>query len=335
MKGFIKILEAIVASVIILTSLTFFFNTQLKETNWGDVYLKIRADDALATLVKSGTVQQAVKNDDATALNSVMLNANLSMMPITVDYSIQIKGIPNPVIFVGCNCTQAEIDTLKSYLQPLDFKYKDRSISMRIEFDNINNIRNETNVLVVFGYKNLNPFSQKLSKFLERDGTIMMIGDLTNETEDGYMNTTFGLKWVGGTRSNTGTFFDPDNENITSFRIAKYYSNLTGAAASFTFAGAAAIGMDKRTVVTDGTYSLVKVNGEIVNGHGRAVWMADPNKDKQTSNMTKAVMMWASGESFKMDTTSKTPAQKNFKSSAVVFGSDPYEIILTVWKVFQ
>lgn len=337
MKGFIKILEAIIASIILLTSLTFFFSTQLRESNWGDTLLKIKTDDALAALVKSGDAQQYVRTNDTEGINNALLNPNLAIMPPTIDYSVQVLGIPNPVILVGCDCTQAQIETLQSLLGSLNFNYKERDISIRIAPDKVDNVRNETNVLVIFGYRDLTPSKQKLSRFLERGGTILMIGDLTEaQVNDGYLNETFGLRWVSGSRSNTGTFLEPDNERRASFRINKYYSNLTGSAASFDFTGTATIqNLDERTIVTDGTFSLVKINQEIVNGHGRTVWMADPQSNSETRNMTKAIFMWASGESFKMDVTKKRPLTKNFKSSVLVYDSDPYEIVLTVWEVFQ
>jgi hypothetical protein len=221
---------------------------------------------------------------------------------------------------------------------PHTFTYKSRSMALRFEFDQIENIRNETNVLVIFGYTDLNQFSQKLSRFMERDGTIMMIGDLTQQqVEDGYINNTFGLKWVAGPRTNTGSFYNSANENSVSFRISKYYNDINSEPENFGFSGSATIEIDDRTAVADSNtaFSLVKVNKEIVKGHGRTVWMADPTKNKATSNMTKAVVMWASGETFRLDTTTKTPAPKRFQSSAIVYDSDPYEVVLTVWKIFQ
>lgn len=336
MKGFIKILEAIIASVVILTSLTFFFNTQLKDTGWSNTLLKIRADDSLAALIRSGDLQQYVRANDAAGLNDLMLDTDINMFPITVDYSIEIRGPPNPVIYVGCDCTQAQVDNLRSYLGPLDFQYKSRDISIRIEFDSIDAIRNETNAIVIFGYRNLNPNSQSLSRFLERDGTIILIGDLTQaQVNDGYINSTFGLRWAGGSRSNSGTFYNSNNENLVSFKIENYYMNITRNAANFDFAGTAAIQQDDSTIVTGSMVSLVKINKEIVNGHGRTIWMADPVRNPPTSNLTKSMIMWGSGESFKMDAVVKRPGTNNFKTSAIVYDLDPYEVVLTVWNVFQ
>jgi hypothetical protein len=338
MKGFIKILEAIIASVIILTALTFFFNTRLPESNWGDALLKVRTDDALAALVKAGVVQQAVANTDPGVINNVLLDPELNIMPITLGYSVQVNGIPNPVIYIGCNCTQADMNTLQNLLAPHSFTYKGRNIELRFEFEGIDSIRNETNILAVFGYTDLNQSAQKLSRFMERDGTIMIIGDLTQaQVNDGYINNTFGLKWVSGSRTNSGSFYNSADEELTSFRVAKYYSEITGASDNFGFSGSATIEVDYRTVVADENtaFSLVKINRDVAKGHGRTVWMATPDNDQQTRDMLKASVMWASGETFRLDTSAKTPAPNRFQSSAIVYDSDPYEVVLTVWKVFQ
>ena len=336
MKGFIKILEAIIASVIILVSLTFFFRVDIKQTTWDDILLQIRGEDILASLAANEVLTKAVNENDQDLIKNMMLDQTLGMLPPTIDYSLEIRGIPNPVIYVGCVCTLEQIIDLEKNLTPLDFKYRGRDISIRIAQDSIENIRAETNILFLFGYTDLNPHRAKLENFLERGGTIFMLGDLTQQqAESVFMNDIFGLVWKLGTRSNTGEFFDPNNENITSFKVIKYYKNLTGEPPSFPFVnGQARIATDNGTVIRDSQVSLVKVNKDIINGNGRTIWMSEYVSNSATNNLTKAIVMWASGERFKMNRAKVIPA-KHLDVRYIVRDKDVYEAILTLWRIFQ
>ncbi len=338
MKGFIKILEAILASIVILIALTFFFNIDVKQTDWDNILLQIRAEDVLASLVNNGTITEAIYTSNPSLINNSLLDTTLGMLPATIDYSLEIRGIPNPVIYIGCNCTDASVADLENRLSPLDFKYKGRDISIRIAQDSLENTRSETDILFLHGYKDLKPYSSSLEKFLENGGTIFMLGDLTqSQVEDGFMNTTFGLNWSINSRSNTGIFVPPDNENFTSkFRIEKYYNNLTNDTPIFGFAGAASIGIedDHTIIISYGGTSLVKVNKDIVSGNGRTVWMSDYVQSSATNNLTKAVIMWASGEEFRLNREKAVPP-KHLETRYIIRDKDTYEAVLSLWRIFQ
>ncbi|MBI4163010.1 MAG: hypothetical protein HY513_04970 [Candidatus Aenigmarchaeota archaeon] len=64
MKGFIKIFEAIIASLILLVSLTFFFVPLTKPTSWDKTLLQLSVQDALGALSASGNLTDYVKSDD-------------------------------------------------------------------------------------------------------------------------------------------------------------------------------------------------------------------------------------------------------------------------------
>ncbi|MCX6815517.1 MAG: hypothetical protein NT120_01525 [Candidatus Aenigmarchaeota archaeon] len=334
MKGFVRILESIIASIIILTSLTFFFNITIKPSNWEDVFLQVRAEDILSILERNGTIYQAVKYNNPSLIDVILANQNLSFLPFTSDYSFEVRGIPNPIIYVGCDCSSSEINNLTQMLSPLTFNYKDRQLQIRIDSASLNNIKKETNVLFFFGYHNLNTSKANMNNFLQAGGTLFMLTDLTRQqVEDGIMNETFGLKW-GMTGDNGGSFYGSDNENTTSFRIYKYYKNLTGGEGPFTFSSGSSIAVDNRTVVEGNGASLVKVNKEIVNGNGRTVWF-DNYASSQVNNLTKATILWASGEKFRLDSKSKNILPHHVVSRVFVYDSDVYEIVLTLWNVLN
>jgi len=51
MKGFVRILEAVIASFIILASLTYFFSAPAKYNYWEETFSRIQAQDALASFL--------------------------------------------------------------------------------------------------------------------------------------------------------------------------------------------------------------------------------------------------------------------------------------------
>lgn len=336
MKGFIRILEAIVASLIILTALTFFFNTTIKPSNWDDTFLQVRAQDIVASLSINGTINKSVSTNDQTIINDAILNPNIFMLPITVDYSVTVEGIPNPVIRIGCNCTDSQMQDLKDTLSP-SVVYNGRTITFVVYQAEISRIHEDanadTNILFLNGYKNLTQFDDGLRIFMKRGGTIFLLGDLTqSQVNDCFVNETFGLKWVAGTRSNTGRFFDNDNENITSFKISKYYAGITPEPEPFSFLGAATIATDNRTIIRGDTgLSLAKINTNIVDGNGRVVWLSGSTG---IANVTKSLVMWGSGEKFDLNSKKPSPS-KYFKTFYMINGRDSYKIVLTLWKVFQ
>lgn len=336
MKGFIKILEAILASIMILVALTFYLNVDVKRTNWDSTLLQVRAEDALASVANSGLLTSALYSNNESLVNNTLLDTNLEMLPATVEYSLQIKGIPNSIIYIGCNCTSSEIANLEARLSPLDFKYRGRNLSIRISQESISNIQAQTNILLFFNYKDLNPYSQNLESFLRNGGTIFMIGDLTQpQVQDGYMNSVFGLTWDGIVRNNVGSFY-LRNENFTSFNIQKYYINLTNQLSTFAFTGSASIELeDGKTIIISGSgTSLLKTNEGMFDGNGRTAWMSDYPLSPETKNLTKAAVMWASGEKFVIGRTKTIPAQ-HVETKYVIHDFDTYTAILFVWRIFQ
>jgi hypothetical protein len=361
MKGFIKILESIIASILLLTSLTFFFTATPKQSGWDDALLQIRAEDAMYALEKNGSIEEAVQAGNGSRLQSIITAGGLSIFPPTVDYSISIDGTPNPVIYVGCLCNEAQKADLTAMLSPLDFEYKKRNMSIRIDNFTVGAIRDETNILFTFNpdlfkYDPIN--SSILDNFLRKGGTLFMLSDLIQaQAQDSYIAKTFNLTWAAADPSN-GVFDEPNNASRITFKIANYFDNLSGLGRGqiFYFSSANSyIASDYNTVVlSSGTArknSQIKVNDGAIYGNGRTVWFA--NYDRSTSgpttqlmnNLTKSVVMWASGENFKIVPPSlKTlPPQRNIKSRLLISGIDSangmdngmYEAVLTMWHVFQ
>ena len=361
MKGFIRILESIIASVILIASLAFFFGPFIRYTEWDTTLMQTEVKDSLVVLHKSGLLTQYVKDNDIAGLNDKLTE----LLPKTIDFSIEISGIPPPIIYIGCDCDAAEEADLIDILEPLNFKYRDRFIDIRIQrvaIASINDIEPNLHILFIPGYKDLNPDRVHIERFLENGGSIFMLSDLNqNEVEDHILNETFGLEWkkIGGgnpSHADKGIFYNITDPLKVSYRIARYFENLSGLSMDtrfYGFSSASDVDADNKTVVMDkpnppgnpnppgvawgirNRFSHVKVNYNIIKGSGRTVWVEEFDRTEgDLKNLTKAVVLWASGERYKMDAYEKDIPQIYKETRYFVPDKEPYAIYLIFWRVF-
>lgn len=349
MKAIMRMLEAIVSSIILLTALTFFFTSQERPAT-EDTFLVLQTLDMLASLEKSGSLANFIRNNDTAQLNSALRN----LLPPTVDFSIEINGMPPKKIFVGCNCSISDRTTLETMIEGT-VMYRERSIEILVDTENLDSIREETNILFFIDYRNLTPEMDKINSFLSRGGSLAMLTDLSeSQVNDSVMNNTFSLKWIGGASGTTGFFTNEAEPQKPTFRIYNYQDNITGTFADankfqFTkFFSTGGIEVDNKTVIYDAgptPRSLAKANTNLGSSRkGRTVWIADYDKTNPENNDTivmnnlvKSAVLWASGESFTMDETIKTLPKKYvqaryFVSSDNVF--DSFEVIVKIWRIF-
>lgn len=348
MKGFVKIFESVLACLIILASMTFFFAVSSPASNWNDIVLRDRINDVVLSMANNGSLAKFIQQNNVTEINNTLRMA----FPSNIDYSAEVSGIPNPVIYLGCNCTSSEINELGTMLQPYNsFPYRERNISIRIEPVWISNIRNGTNILFLIGYHNLNTYKSQIDKFLERGGTVFVLGDLTQiQVNDGFMNTYFKLKWTEDNAQERGGFYDGD-KNTSEYRIVKYFVNISSYGGNIQFRDfhtengendVNQIDVDGRTVIVsnNGKTSLLKTNWFVSqNGLGRTVWLADYDHSKDQNNkLLKAAIMWASGERYRVDPffSRKTMPVSYLRTNlvGVLDGFEPFEFSLTVWRIY-
>jgi hypothetical protein len=343
LKGFARILEAVLASIVLLTVLVYFFVHSHYYYSWEDTNLRIRMHDTLASLYKSGELQNYVRNNDADGIN----NRIQKIFPKTVGYSVEIRGIPNPIIYLSCNCTRNEaMEIEKTILKPVDFNYTTRNINIRIKQASIDNIDPRTNVLLVRDYMNIAGHEAKINQFLEKGGTIFLFSDITQEALESnkYLIKTFNLSWKDSPTTAQSKFYSTIDPEKPSYYISKYYINITGYETEFSNFHSDSVNKidaNEKTIVisTAGTNSFVQVNYYLGStGRGQSVWFSDYSYDNQNINrLFKAAVMWASGRSYSMDVFEKTPGPIYGMSGYIVSGHDifePFEINLMFWRVF-
>ncbi|HLC67652.1 MAG TPA: hypothetical protein VJI12_02095 [archaeon] len=343
-KGFARIFEAIIASIVIIASLTFFFALTPLESGWGSTSLQIISQDALQAAYLNGTIERYVQTDDKQSLN----NDIGQLLPGTVDFSINVRGIPNDIIRVACvDCSSAAMNEFALILNGTEFKYNGRPISIRPETIDLasNDIKDGTNVLFFFDKTKIQTYRVKEEAFIRGGGSVFLLSNLNQTDVTGYMGGIFNLTWAGAASQNA--VFYGTTENVSHF-VAKYYANITSRnlgdiADTFTVFGSNGVANDRKTVIVgvDGIRSYVRANYEVNRTTGRAVWFSDYTRSDHSNANTaaidrllKATLMWASGESYSMDTAKKVAAPQHFTSEIEIFDKDSYIFEITVWRIF-
>jgi hypothetical protein len=340
MKGFIKILEAVLASLILLSSLTYFFLPAM-HSRWNDAMLQTSAQDSIAVLYKNGSLERMIRDNDNENVTLVLK----SLFPRTADFSIEINGIAKPNIHVGCLCSSKEKADLESILYPTLFKYNERSIDILVTNGSLDYLANsDIDIIIFFVYRAFSSAEKdKIIQFLGNGKSLMMIANLTNgQVNDGFINETFGLMTTAYTGTSSSSVFYKGDAGKPPFKISRYYYWI-GDSNTFNFSKESSINsvaVDDRTIVKtyDGLFSSAKLNYNIINNSGRTVWISDYSYgDGPIKNLTKAAILWASGESFKMDPYLKNPpeVQSSFVYRYIgTLGTEPFELSLRTWRIF-
>ncbi|MBI4174561.1 MAG: hypothetical protein HY517_02860 [Candidatus Aenigmarchaeota archaeon] len=343
-KGFAKIFEAIIASVILLASLTFFFVPDVRGSGWDETSLQLLSQDVLQSAYLNGSLARYVKTDNTTEFIAMIS----SMLPKTVDFSIEVKGIPNSVIYLVCaDCSAGQASELTDIFNKTDFQYKNRNISIRIDDVDLltEPLPADTNMLFFFDKAKIAQHEVKINESLAKGISVFLLSDLVQADVEGRIGKMFNLTWVG-TSGQPGRFDDVLNASKVSHYAARYYANLSGKyiydvqAESFTAfnpSGVRAESDASDVIKTDSGRAHVRAK----QGTGRTLWFSDYNRaSHQNPNtiaadrLVKSAVMWASGERFKLDLIKKNPAPVHFKSTIFVHDEDTYSVELTIWRIF-
>ncbi len=230
-KGFVRIFEAIIASIILLSAFSAFLNPIKISSSWNNAVMQNHADDVLAALYKNGTLNKTIVTNDFDDLYIKVKN----MLPATVDFTGEVIGIPNPEIRISCACSDPEYDDMINMLSPQAFRFKQRTIEFILRKDTLANIANDNDTDVVFMFRMPTDVEiADVDKSLSKGKTIFALADVTSNylTSNPQTRAIFGLTWGGqGNPSAVSRFCDsndacnPDDPTKISFKINNYFIN--------------------------------------------------------------------------------------------------------------
>ena len=222
MKGFIKMLEVILAAIIMLTSMSYFFSFQSRNSEWPSALLQSTGKDVLASLDQSGSMRMLVQTNNLTESSMGLEYYIRKMLPRTVLYSVELEGIPKPDITIGCNCTFAERQSLIREMMVFQgYQGNTTCMGRRINFtvlgeNNLSELLSDTSVdiIVIFDYIDLSPYQKQIDEFLERRKSILASMDIQQSSVNAYFSGLFGISFKPGSPSTSSRSF----RNFTDYR---------------------------------------------------------------------------------------------------------------------
>ena len=358
MKGFVRILEALISSIILFTSLSYFF-TAYDYSFWNAAPLRTLMQDAVYSLYAGRAVNDSFYSGDPAPLKDALE----AMMPPTTDFSAEITGAPPPEIKIHCVCAIPEADAVRSRLGLANtlFEYDRRTISIIMSADlDINKADKAADIILFLRTSDLARQEQRLSAWLGQGRNVMLLADLrqtdfTNSDVAPSLINVFGLAWIGGSPGTSkGTFTQADDVKKIPYKIAKYFigSSTYTASEDFGFNSGPSVNritpgegtiINSRAGATDFSFVMVR------EATGRALWFADydaaasvTNPDgsvtlvnDDTNKLLRAAIVWESGEKYviaERQLPSKQPYMRYDFPGAI--DSDPYKITILIWKAF-
>lgn len=217
MKGFIKMIEAIIASVILLTSLSYFFSIDDLNLQWNRALLETEANDLISCMENSGLLWEYVRENNVSGMNEYIEDK----LKMNIEFSINIEGIPKPIIRLGCyECSEEQVNETRQRLMPGSSEVSDyflldnREIQIRV---NSTADLSDTYDLILF----YDSVPSDLGDYLEDGGNAIYMKNLSSSQED-----YFDLEWSGASNTQTNSFFNTENASFVSEKISIYFKKV-------------------------------------------------------------------------------------------------------------
>ncbi len=233
MKGFVRILEMILASVIILGSLTYFFTSYVKPSSWPKSEIQIEGYDVLKSLDETNELRTFIMKNNISGFYDRLYG----LLPSTVNFLIEVDGLPKPLIKIACNCTQSEKDKLQKMLhttyslsQPVHFK------GMKIRFQILNETSldeilkhdeqwNDIDVITFFRFQDLSSYERRIQKYLERGKGLILVSDIDSSDLNSFYSKIFNLSWSSSATAVVENYSFSDGQRFKE-RLEDYFVHL-------------------------------------------------------------------------------------------------------------
>ncbi|MFH1420438.1 MAG: hypothetical protein ABIG30_00545 [Candidatus Aenigmatarchaeota archaeon] len=353
MKGFMRVLEAIIASVIILASLSFFFGYQVRQSGWLQSELKVEGQDALNVIERMGLMDNYMRTGSGV---EEIENALKKMLSQRIDYSIEIQGAPPPVIRIACICTQSEYEDLRRRMYFEDdtgrFTLRGRSIRFAVDMlGSINDIATKYDTVLVLESGFDEQEKEKIKNLLDEGTSVMLFSDIDiiDDFLDDFLESVFGLSSADGSATSS-SFYNADNADFVSAKVFYYFTDLAKISNKnhvFNKIVTDSVAVDSNTILYSSSTSGAKVNSY---GSGRTVWLNyfsnDDDPDTEKANMLlKSLILWSADDSFELipgPELTRTLPRTFFRTPYVVASMDVgdeevfgfYKINLLMWYIF-
>lgn len=225
-KAQVTVVEMITAVIILFIAFSILFPGFSYKSRWNESLMLLKGRDILLTADRTN------KLFDYSFSTSSLENFLDSVFPKkdVVIWS-ETESVKNRVT-IACNCTPDQINYLSIWAK--DIKLNNRNITTAICYSNLDKINPcYTNliypdILIIWGYKNLVPYQDILTDFLQKENSILEIADLQSSQIDSAQQKIFGLKWLGGSWSTEteDSFIRPSSVSLLPYQSYKFFYHL-------------------------------------------------------------------------------------------------------------
>ncbi|MBI4896496.1 MAG: hypothetical protein HY832_03015 [Candidatus Aenigmarchaeota archaeon] len=336
MKGVIQILEAITASIILLAALIFFFEPRVVTTDWDQATLQLQLQDLLATQTQTIPFQEAVLNRNAEQLRSLF--SSFTPFSTSIAYAVRINGIPNPKINIGCLCLGLDAQKLRTTLGN-KVTYHGRDITFSVTNISIGQI-NDYDIVYFFDPNTLFTNKRTIESFVQQGGSVVLQSDL-DQAKAISVQSIFNFTSLGTPPSSQyqALFYNPDVIGVESYKLQKYYKNISDEGAVLTFGGFGSspvfLDQNSKTLLISSDRAVVYLNSM---GRGRALWFdaSSMSSSGPLATLLRSAVLLAS-EGYAMDNTRVPDGISLARVSAlsVTKNLEVFETEITAWRVFS
>jgi hypothetical protein len=175
-KGFMNILELILVLIALFIAFGILFPGFTYRTKWNEALLLLTSRDIILTADRTGNLYSY--SFDAAQLSSFLDSVIPTGKTNLIGWS-EIEGTVKNRIVVACNCTDEQINSLYNWTSGL--RINGRDVNMLIVKTNLdaglNPKINPSDVLLIWGYKNIDPFKDNLKNYINNENGIVEMMD--------------------------------------------------------------------------------------------------------------------------------------------------------------
>ncbi len=235
-KGQIALIEMITSVIILFVSLGIFFPGFSYHDRWSESLVLLKGKDLILTIDRLGKDNLYNLSFNLTALED-FLNQTIPISKTGIISWSETEGTFKPTISVACNCTNVTISALRSwftrYGEPF-IRVNDRKIKIEFWDTTLDSIKPGTDVLLIWGYKNLSKYKQNLLDYLAEGNGIVEMSDIgIGKLDDGHkqiFDLQFQRSTAGGDIRDVAVYDEfrrkPNNASDIIYTPWKYFYHI-------------------------------------------------------------------------------------------------------------
>ena len=185
--------------IILFIAFSIFFPGFVYRSRWNEAYVVLLGRDTILTVDRIGKLYNF--SFSANSLQKY-LDDTLPTNKTNLIGSSEVDGTIKSQLTIACNCTEQQISALSEFFSGL--RFNGREVQVLIPKSNLDVINQPADVLLIWGYKNLNPYAQNIKSFLAGGSgvvEIMDFSDINQVNNDNTQREIFGLQASGITAS--------------------------------------------------------------------------------------------------------------------------------------